>query len=86
MGIVTVGNHAEGGHFRELMEGFLDVRQILKIVQMILLHVQHQRQRGEEIQEGVAVLAALQQYGVAVSYPVAGVEQGQVAADHNGGI
>ena len=86
VGIVTVGDHAEGGHLGKLVEGFLNIRQILEVIQVVLLHVQHQGQSGEEIQEGVAVFAAFQQNGVAVAHPVAGVKQGQIAADHNRGV
>ena len=43
VGVVSVGGNAEGCHFRKLMEGFLDVCQILEIVQMICLHIQHHR-------------------------------------------
>ena len=53
---------------------------------MVFLDVQHHSQGGEEIQEGVAVLAALHDNGVALAHAVACLQQGQVAADHNGGI
>ena len=86
MGVVAVGDHAEGGQRRKLVEGFLDVRQIFEIIQMIRLHVQHDRQRGEEIQEGITVFAAFQHDGVPVADPVSRVQQGQVAADHDRGI
>ena len=53
---------------------------------MVGVDVEDHRHGGEEVQKGVAVFAALQYDGVAVSHPVAGVEQGQRAADHNGGV
>ena len=40
---------------------------------------------GRKDREGVAVFAALQNDGVAFAHPVAGVQQGQGAADHHGG-
>ena len=86
MGVVAVGDHAEGGKRRELVEGLLNVRQILEIVQVIRFHIQHDCQGGEEIQEGITVFAALQHDGVPVADPVSRVEQGQIAADHDRGI
>ena len=68
------------------MEGFLNIRQILEVIQVIRLHVQHNGQGGEEIQERIAVFAALQHNGVALAHPMARMEQGQVAADHHRGI
>ncbi len=53
---------------------------------MVLLHVKDHRHRGEEGEKGVAVLAALQDDGVPLAHPIAGVEQGQGAADHHRGI
>ena len=41
---------------------------------------------GKEGEEGVAVLAALQDDGVPLAHPVAGPQQGQGAADHDGGV
>ena len=86
MGIVAVGDHAIGGQGGKLMEGFLDVRQILEIIQVIRLHIQNHRQGGEEIEEGIAVLAAFQNDGISVAHPMARVEQRQITADHDGGI
>ena len=84
--VITVGDDAVGGQLRELMEGILDVLQILEIVQVICLDVQDHRQRGAEIQEGVAVFTALHDDGITVAHPVTGVEQGQITADHDGGV
>ena len=86
VGVIAVGQDAALGGSGELAEGCLDGSQILEVVQMVLLNVQHHSQGGEEIQEGVAVLAALHDNGVALAHTVASAQQGQVAADHNGGI
>ena len=51
IGVVAVGQHAVRGQPGKLPEGFLNVRQIVEIIQMIRLDVQHHRQCGEEIQE-----------------------------------
>ena len=75
-----------GYQLGKLVEGVLNVRQILEEVQMVGVYVEDHRHGGEEIQKGVAVFAGLQNDGVALSHPVAGVEQRQRAADHNGGI
>ena len=50
-------------------EGVLDIRQVLEKVQMVRLHVQDDGHRGEEVQEGVAVLAGLQDDGVSRGPP-----------------
>ena len=68
------------------MEGLLNVRQILEIIQMVRLHIQHHRQSGEEIQEGVAVFAAFQYDGIPVAHPMACMEQRQVATNHHRGV
>ena len=75
------------GHQRgEVVEGVLNVRQILEEVQMVGVDIEDHRHGGEEIQEGVAVFAALQNDGVPLAHPVAGVEQRQRAADHHRGV
>ena len=86
VGVVSVGHHAVGGHTGKFMEGFLNIRQILEVVQVVRLHVQHNGDGRVEIQKGVAVFAAFQHNGVAIAHPVSGVEQGQIAADHHRGI
>ena len=86
VGIIAVDQDPVGGQFCKLMEGMLDLLQIFEIIQMILLDIQHHRQGGVEVQEGVTVFAALQHNGVAVAHPVSCVEDRQVAADHDGGI
>jgi len=87
--IVQIGHHAAGAlrhQLRKPVEGLLDVRQILEEVQMVGVYVEDHRHGGEEVQEGVAVFAALQNDGVALSHPIAAVQQGQRAADHDGGV
>ena len=86
MGVIAIGHHAEGGHFGKLMKGLLNVRQILEVVQVVCFHIQHHSQRGEEIQKGIAILTAFQHNGIAVTHPVARMEQRQVAANHHCGI
>ena len=71
---------------RKTVEGVFNIGQILEEVQMVGVYVEDHRHRGEEVQERVAVFAALQNDGVPLSHPVAGVQQRQGAADHNGGV
>ena len=89
-GALVVGvddDGALGGYqLSEPVEGVLDVVQVLEEVQVVGFHVQNHRHRGEEAQKAVAVFAGLQDDGVAMAHPVAGVEQGQGAADHDGGV
>ena len=87
-GVVGIGDDVAplGYQIGKGMEGVLDIRQILEKVQMVLLHVKDHRHRGEEVQEGVAVLAGLQNDGVPLPHPIAGVQQRQRAADHHRGI
>ena len=86
--VVGVGNDvARMGHqLRELVEGVLNVVEVLEEVQVVLLHIQNHRHRGIEAEEAVAVFAGLQDDGVAVAHPVAGMEQRQSAADHDCGV
>ena len=88
VGVVGIGhNDAALRHpVGEGAEGVLHVVQILEEVQVIGLDVEDHRHGGEEGEEGVAVLAALQDDGVPVAHPVAGAQQGQGAADHHRGV
>ena len=86
MGVVTIGHDGIRSHTGKLVEGFLNICQILEIIQMIRLHIQHHRQSGEEIQEGIAVFAAFQHDGIPVAHPMACMEQRQVATDHHRGV
>ena len=83
--VVAVGDdHALGGHqLGEIPEGGLDLIEILEEIQMVLLDVVDDGNGGGEVVEGVAVFAALGDDGVAAAHPVPGVEQGQIAADHD---
>ena len=65
------------------MERFLNILQILEIVQMVCFHIQDYRQSGEEIQEGITVFAALKQNGIPMAYSMSCMKQGQVSADHH---
>ncbi|CAN3977049.1 Competence protein ComM, partial [Dysosmobacter welbionis] len=87
-GVVRVDDDGprRGHQLRKPAEGVLDVGQILEEVQVVLLHVQNHCHGGEEAEEAVAVLTGLQDDGVPLAHPVAGVEQGQGAADHHRGI
>lgn len=71
---------------RKFTERMLHVGQVLEKVQMVGVHVQNDRRRRVEIQEGVAVFAAFQNDRIALADPVAGVEQRQIAADHDGRV
>ena len=90
-GVVRVDDDGprRGHQLREPAEGVLDVGQILEEVQVVLLHVQNHRHGGEEAEEAVAVLTGLQDDGVPLAHlahSVAGVEQGQGAANHHCGV
>ena len=84
--IVTVGQNAGGGNFRKLVERLLDLVQILEVIQMVFFDIQNHSQRGEEIQERVAILAAFQHDGITVTHTVTCVKQGEITTDHNSGI
>ena len=76
LAVVGIGHDdaALSGHqIGKTAEGVLHIGQILEEVQMIGLNVQNDRDGGEEGQEGVAVFAALQDDGVSLAHPVAGV-------------
>ena len=86
MGIISVGKNAAAGQLGKFPERLLNVRQILEVIQMIRLNIQNHRQGRKEIQEGVAILAALQNDGISLPYPMSCPEQGQIAANHHSGI
>ena len=75
--VVSVGDdkaalrHQSG----KVVEGVLDIGQVLEEVQMIGVDVKDHRHGGKEVQEGVAVFTALQNDGVAPAHPIAGVQQ-----------
>ena len=84
--IVAVRQNSAGGQLGKLAEGFLHILQILKVIQVIRLNVQHHSQRREEIQERITVLAAFQHNGIAIAHPMTGMKQRQISADHHRGI
>ena len=49
MGIITVGDYTKGCKLRKFMEGFLNIFQILEVIQMIRFHIQYNSQGREEI-------------------------------------
>ena len=53
---------------------------------MVGLHIENYGDSGIKAQKAVAVFAGFQNDGIAVAHPVAGVQQRQCAADHNGGV
>ena len=67
-------------------EGALHGRQVGKVVQMVGIHIQDDRHRGEEGEEGVAILAGFQNNGVPFANPVSHPQHGQRAADHHRGV
>ena len=81
--IITVGQNAGGSDLCELVEGLFNIVQILEIVQMVLLNVQHHSQRGEEVQERVTVFTAFQDDGITLTHPVSSMKQRQITADHD---
>ena len=87
-GIVQIGHHIAvlRGAQGKLPEGVLHILQVLEKVQMVGLHVQNHRHGGVKGQEGIVILTGLHDDGVAVAHPVPGVQQGQGAADHDGGV
>ena len=70
----------------KVVEGVLDIGQVLEEVQMIGVDVKDHCHGGKEVQKGVAVFTALQNNGVAPAHPIAGVQQRQCAADHHRGV
>ena len=70
----------------KLPKGVLDILQVLEKVQMVRLDIQNQGDRGIEVQEGIAVFAGLHDDGVPLPHPVAGLQQRERAADHDGGV
>ena len=88
-GVIVVGHHIAGFLRHQLRKGaerMLDVSQILEKVQMVGFHIQNDGDGGIKAEKTVAVFAGFQNDGVPMSHPVAGVQQGQRAADHDGGI
>ena len=88
--VVPVHHHVAGLRRNvggEFPEGLLDVLNILEKVQMVGLNIGDDRHGGEEFQERVIVFAGLHDDCVALAHAVAGgLQQGQGAADHDGGI
>ena len=87
-GIVQVGHHIAvlRGAQGKLPEGVLHILQVFEEIQMVGLHIQDHRHGGVEGQEGIVILTGLHNDGVAVAHPMPGVQQGQGAADHDGGV
>ena len=87
-GVVAGGDNT--ARFRHQLgkgaEGLLNVGQILEEIQMVGFHVENHRNGGEKVQKGVVILTALHDDRAAAAHPVPGVQQGQAAADHNGGV
>ena len=71
---------------RKFAERALHGVKVLEIVQMVGLNVVHDGDGGVEIQERVAVFAALHDNGVAGADAVACVQQREIAAHHNGRV
>ena len=67
----------------ERAERMLHIGKILEKVQMVGVDIEDDRDRREEVQEGVAVFAALEDDGIALADAVARAEQRQKAADHD---
>ena len=88
VGIIPVDHHPApvGDQLGEGAEGVLDVRQVPEKIQVVLFNIQNHCHRGAEGEKRVAVLAGLGDNGVAVTDPVARPQDGQHAADHNGGV
>ena len=86
--VVAVGNDiARARHkTRKLPEGAFHRLQILEVVQMIRFNVVDDRNGGIEIQKGIAVFAAFHDDGIAVADAVPGLQQRQIAAQHDGRI
>ena len=87
-GIVSVGDDVAVGRYQlgEAAEGVLDVVQIFEKVQMVGIYIQHHCHSGEKVEKAVAVFAGFQDNGISFAHPVAAVEHGEGAADHNGRI
>ena len=86
--VVEVGDDlARGRHLGgEGPEGLLHILQPGEIVQVVGVHVQYHGHRGVEGEEGVVILAALEDDGVPAAHAVPRVQQRQRAAYHNGRV
>ena len=86
--VLAVGQHgaALGHQVGKGPEGVFHVVQVFEEVQMVGFNVQDDGDGGIEGQEGVAILAGLQNNGLALAHPVAGAQNGQGAANHHGGV
>ena len=88
--IVGIGNHQAVffGHPQgKLAEGCFYILQILKKVQMVGFHIQNHRRGGAKMQKGIAIFAGFQHNHILFcSYPMTAPQNGQVTADHYGGV
>ena len=67
-------------------EGMLHILQVLEKVQVVRFNVQDHRYGRIKGQEGVAVLAGLQDNGFALPHPVAGAQDREGTANHHRGV
>ena len=86
VGIVRIGHDGVAGHQGELLEGKLQLAHGAVVVQMVVVDVQQHRNVRREVQKGLGELTGLDHNGVAAAVLAVTADQGQLAADHRGGI
>ena len=85
VGVVPV-DHDQAVHRRQLderAERVDDVVQVLEKVEVVLLHVEHDRDRRRKAQERIAVFAAFSHKAALAADAQRAADGGQVAADHD---
>ena len=79
--VVGVGEDHELGHQGEALEGELQLTHAAVVVQMIVVDVQHNGQVGGQFEEGLGILAGLDDDVIALTGLAVAVDEGQLAAD-----
>lgn len=84
--VVGVCKDHELGHKGEALEGKLQLAHAAVIVQMVVVDVQHDREVGGQLQEGLRELTGLDDDVVALARLAVAVDEGQLAADDRRGV
>ena len=86
VGVVSVDNQQAAGLTGELPEGFDDVFQIFKIIQMVGIYIQNHGHRRMQLQKRVHILTGFTDHDIRFARPAVGADKGQLAADDGAGI
>ena len=84
--VVGVGKDHELGHEGEPLEGKLQLAHAAVVVQMVVVDVQHHREIGGQLEEGLGKLAGFHHDVVAHARLAVAVDEGQLAADDRAGV